>query len=247
MICPPPRSNVRARLLRWVGFLTLAVGLPGLAVAVPGPTAVLGPTAEATPSSPENPYLRDLAALFEELDTHYPFFEAKGLEKEWKARKRQLAARANRCRQDEDFVPILIDTLKGLRDGHCSIEEMKAPWPKNELAWPGIALLPATKGRVVVMSTAGNLKSQLPPGTVITRIEGKPARRWLERKGQLAQRQMPLHQRIRGVAQTLQVHIDRVIEIACLGDLSGLLKERPSPRRHLVFCLRHKFLPDLYP
>jgi hypothetical protein len=134
----------------------------------------------AEPTRPENPYLADLVALFAELDEHYPFFELKGLEKEWKARKRQLAGRANKCRTDEDFAPILIDVMKGLRDGHCRIEEMKPAYPKSNLAWPGVALLPATKDRVVVMSTAGNLSSQLPPGTIITKIDGKPAHAALE-------------------------------------------------------------------
>ncbi len=132
----------------------------------------------------KNPYLEDLAALFAELDSHYPFFGLKGIEKDWKARKKQLAARAQHCRSDADFTPVLIDALKGLRDGHCEIQDLKPGWPKSDLAWPGVALLPATRGRVVVMSSAGNLKSLLTPGTVITRIDGTPARAALEMRTQ---------------------------------------------------------------
>ena len=48
------------------------------------------------------------------------------------------------------------------------------------------------------------------------------------------------------MAQTLEVHIDRVIDIARFGDFLSLLEEGSSLRGRLVICLRHTFPPDLF-
>lgn len=129
---------------------------------------------------PPPPYVKDLTAFFEEIDRHYPFFAVKKIGKEWKATKKALLARARRCRTDVEFIEIVDAAARGLRDGHFSWLEVRPEMPGKRYWWPGIALLPATKGRVVVMNTAGNLKSALPPGTIVLRINGKPARRYLE-------------------------------------------------------------------
>lgn len=165
-------------------------GIRALAVAalLAAGSAVTAQRAVGDPT-PDHPYLTDLAALFEELDENYPFFALKGLEKDWKVRKKLLARRARDCRSDEGFAEIVVDTMRALRDGHCGVESMRADPPRKIVAWPGVALMPATKGLAVVMETAGNLRSALPPGTIITRIDGKPAAKALAIRAELAWRE----------------------------------------------------------
>ena len=148
--------------------------------------ALLSALSPLEATSPPNPYLEDLSALFAELDANYPFFEVKGIEKEWQARKKLLAKRAQLCRSDEEFGAVILDVLRGLRDGHCRLEAMRVSPPQKTVAWPGVALLPGPKGTALVMETGGNLKSALPPGTIVTRIDGKPAAKAMELRTQKA-------------------------------------------------------------
>ena len=81
------------------------------------------------PCQKRSVYLKDIEALFKEVDANYPFFRVKGIGKDWKARKKALRKRAKACKRDADFIAIATDALKGLRDGHCNFTEIR---PKLE-------------------------------------------------------------------------------------------------------------------
>lgn len=137
----------------------------------------------------DNPFAEDLAALFEELDRGYPFFGVKKIDKEWKALKKRLGKQVRRCRDETQFMQDFVQpVLRCLRDGHLRITDVRPKVAHEPEFYPPLSLLPATKKRVVVMSTNRNLASTLPPGTVITRIDGKPARKVLEMNAELSWR-----------------------------------------------------------
>jgi hypothetical protein len=160
--------------------------------AMPTRTALAVALATAVVASPalcqkRTVYVKDLEALFKEVQANYPFFDVKGISKDWRARKKALGKRARSCKSDADFIAIATDALKGLRDGHCRFTEVRPKLKKPEPAyWPGLVFLPASKDRVVIAATVTELENRLPRGTVIEKIDGKKARAFLDARGQQA-------------------------------------------------------------
>lgn len=166
-------------VLRPVALLALLLLSGTLSGSLCGPAAAAG--ARARREDPRKVWAADLEAFFQEMDATYPFFDLKGIRSGWPREKKRLAARLRRCRSEGDFLVILVDALKYLRDGHIGIVEAKADFPKQDPEfYPGVSFLPATEDRVVVMGARSPLDQVLKPGTVVTHIDRKPARAWLE-------------------------------------------------------------------
>lgn len=144
-------------------------------------------SAPSSPAVEKADYSKDLAAFFDEMDRTYPFFDLKGIRKEWAVTKVRLAARVRTCSSDAQFLGLLLEAMRSLRDGHMGIVKSNAKLPAAEPEYyPGLSFLPATRNRVVVMAGAGGLAKQIPPGTVVTHIDRKPARAYLEAKAKKA-------------------------------------------------------------
>jgi hypothetical protein len=145
----------------------VSVGL----LAAPAPVAAKG-----------NPkYAKDFEEFRKHVDKTYPFFDLKKIRKDWKAAKKTLEKRALACRSDGEFVQLLWDAVKVLRDAHMGIypkEGIEVDWPKRW--YPGLGLMPAAGGKVVVMHAPPGRENAMPTGTVVTKIDGKPARRFLD-------------------------------------------------------------------
>ena len=126
-------------------------------------------------------YESDLAALFKEVDDTYPFFDLKGIRRDWADAKPRLMEKAKSCATDTEFLGIALEAIRCLRDSHMGLGNNKAPLPQfDKKYFPGISFLPATNNRVIVMAAAGVHASKLKPGTVVTQIDGQDARRWLD-------------------------------------------------------------------
>ncbi len=126
-------------------------------------------------------YQSDLTAFFDEVDHTYPFFDLKGIRADWADAKRRLAEQAASCQSDTEFLGIVRDAIGCLRDSHMRIRNAKGelpPWPKKY--YPGLAFMPATDNRVVVMWADKQHLDKLELGTVVTKIDGKDARKYLE-------------------------------------------------------------------
>ncbi|MDJ0976156.1 MAG: S41 family peptidase [Planctomycetota bacterium] len=127
-------------------------------------------------------YKDEFEAFRKHVDKTYPFFDLKGIRKDWKKAKKTLAKRAAKCKSDGDFVLVVADAIKVLRDGHMRMEVKEGV----EVDWPsywhsGLALAPADGGKVVVLAAPPGRETTLPPGTVVTKIDGKPARKHLDK------------------------------------------------------------------
>jgi hypothetical protein len=134
--------------------------------------------------------VEDLRALFAELDQSYPFFDLKGIRTDWNRTKLALEKKARGCRSDEDFVPLIFDAMRCLRDGHAAVDLKGVKPPVGEPdCHPGVAFLPAVKNEVVVIAAPRGMEKVLPPGTVVTRIAGKPARAVLDARAEAAWRE----------------------------------------------------------
>jgi len=137
-------------------------------------------------AAPQATYATDLAAFFKEIDANYPFFDLKGIRGDWQAAKKRCALQLRSCRTDSQFLGLVVEAMRFLRDGHMGLEEPKAeiPPPPKEY-YPGISFLPGIKNSVLVMVPPKGLESQLKPGTPVVTIDGKPARKVLDaRAGQ---------------------------------------------------------------
>jgi hypothetical protein len=136
-------------------------------------------------------YSADMAAFIETIDSDYPFLDLKGIRAEWEAAKPDLTARAAACASDEAFLGIVLDALKCLRDGHVALRETRVPLPRPlEEFTPGLGFMPASGDRVIAMAgMKEGPAAALPPGTVITRIDGEPARARLETDAEKAWKQ----------------------------------------------------------
>lgn len=182
------------------GAWPIPSGLTRLAVVVIGVLGLsiirgVSPEAAASPSPAldrREVYVKDLQALFEALDAQYGFFRVKGLEKEWARAKPELLKRATQLEDDTQFAELLVEVLRELRDGHCGFTELEPKLPPVEEYYPGVALAPfhpkgGKKARgAVVLWGDGSLAQVLPPGSIVTRIDGKPAHLVLDRAAQEA-------------------------------------------------------------
>ena len=132
-------------------------------------------------------YATDLAAFFKQVDDGYPFFELKGIQADWAATKKRLAAGVGKCRSDTEFFGLVLEAMRCLRDAHMSLDPPKAELPKPPPEYyPGISFLPAVRNSVVVMFPPKGYESQLKTGTVVVSIDGKPARAVLEERAKRA-------------------------------------------------------------
>jgi hypothetical protein len=126
-------------------------------------------------------YATDLAAFFREADQTYPFFDLKGIRGDWEQTKAQLSAKVKSCASDTEFLGLVIEAVGCLRDTHMGVLEAKAPMPQRPRRfYPGLSFMPATQGRVIVMSASPNYTDKLKPGMVVTKIDGQDARTVLE-------------------------------------------------------------------
>jgi len=132
-------------------------------------------------------YAKDLEALVKEVDKSYPFFDLKNIRKQWKAAKGDLAKRAKACKSDDEFLLIVFDAMKVLRDAHIQVEPKSGKYPEQPRRYfPGVGFLPASDGQVIVMQPPPGRETTLPVGTIVTKIDGKPAREVLEEQAQAA-------------------------------------------------------------
>lgn len=123
----------------------------------------------------------DLEAFFREMDNTYPFFDLKGIRNDWEQTKKELRRQIKACRSDEQFLEIATKAVLCLRDSHMWFRNAKAAlpqWPPKY--YPGISFMPAAEGRVVIMAGREELDPNLKAGTIVVKIDGKDARRYLE-------------------------------------------------------------------
>jgi len=123
----------------------------------------------------------DLEAFFREMDNTYPFFDLKGIRNDWEQTKKELRRQIKACRSDEQFLEIATKAVLCLRDSHMWFRNAKAAlpqWPPKY--YPGISFMPAAEGRVIIMAGREELDPNLKAGTIVVKIDGKDARRYLE-------------------------------------------------------------------
>ena len=132
-------------------------------------------------------YESEMQAFIEEIDRSYPFFDLKNIGDDWTAAKKELRQRAKKCKRDPEFIMIVVDAVRVLRDGHLGIRETKVKMPKFPPEYvPTVSFWPATEGRVVLMYAPAGLASQLKTGTVVVKIDGINARQYLEDRAKKA-------------------------------------------------------------
>ncbi len=143
-------------------------------------------SAQTNAAAPGGSYAADWTALVREVDQNYPFFELKGIRQDWAKAKERLGQKAKVCSSDKEFLLIVSEAIRCLRDAHMGLSQTKVPaldWPKRY--YLGVSFMPATSNRVVVMAAAVH-KERLPAGTVVTKIDGRDARVVLEEKAKEA-------------------------------------------------------------
>ena len=160
---------------------TLALVLVAVTALLSLPAAP--PCRAATPAK----YMTDMAAFVKEVEKTYPFFDLKGIRKDWEAAKKRVAAKSRTCRSDSEFLGLVMEAMKALRDGHMTLENPKAEIPRAQTEYyPGISFLPGVKNTVLVMYPPKNYEAQLKTGTPVVAIDGKPARAVLEERAKRA-------------------------------------------------------------
>jgi len=159
---------------RWASFVVFMTSLVGLLVVL----------AAGVPNDFHSDYETDMQAFIDYLDQEYTFFTLKHIEDDWRQGKIDLMQWAKDCESDEEFLRILYDAFRLLRDGHMGIRETQVPYPEiPPKYYPGISFLPATEDRVVVMYAPEPINETLKSGTIVTQIDGKDARRYLDDRG----------------------------------------------------------------
>ncbi|MCK4850345.1 MAG: hypothetical protein KAT11_03285 [Phycisphaerae bacterium] len=130
-------------------------------------------------------YEKSLRAFIKQIDSTYPFFDLKGIRSDWRVRKQELLAKVKQCKSNEEFYGLLDQARRCLRDSHIQFRDLKGEYPRAEIRYfPGISFLPAVKNQVVIMRCMPEYNDKLPPGTIVTAINGQKAREYLEREAE---------------------------------------------------------------
>lgn len=134
---------------------------------------------------PQTIYNSDWAAFANEIDSTYPFFDLKKIRPDWDAAKPELEKRVAACASDSEFLAIVLDAFRVLRDSHMQLSESKVtpPTPQAEF-YPGIGFMPAADHRVIVMAADPKLGEIAKTGTEITQINGVNAFEYLEKRAE---------------------------------------------------------------
>lgn len=141
-------------------------------------------TLVATPAAQKAAFAKDLTSFFSDVDKHCPFLRTKGIKSDWETKKKQLRKRVKKCRTEADLFDLIREAALTLRDGHLAFPNLGVKPNKIEPEfWPGVVFLPATKKRVVIIAAPRTHQSALKPGMVVTKINGKPARKYFEERG----------------------------------------------------------------
>lgn len=141
----------------------------------------------ATSAERKVDYQADLEAFLREIDRTYPFFELKGIRDEWQATSKQLRTEVKDCQSDEALLGLVMEGIRSLRDAHVGFRQLNAKFPQRPPRYcPGISFMPATEERVVLMTDRTDLDADLKTGTLVTKIDGQDARRFLEQRAKAA-------------------------------------------------------------
>lgn len=131
-------------------------------------------------------FLSDWSAFVREVDQAYPFFELKGIRPDWVQARARLSEAVKACKSDSEFLGIVTEAIRCLRDAHMGVSETKVSrFDRPKRYYPGVSFMLATQGRVVVMSAEAHA-DKLKPGTIVTKIDGQEARTVLEEKAKEA-------------------------------------------------------------
>jgi hypothetical protein len=198
------------------------------------PYEVILQVPEAAKPAEAGAYGSDLEAFLDEMDRTYPFFEVKGIRPDWDRTKVRLREKVKTCPSDEQFLGIVQEAILCLHDSHMGFAKTRVsppPWPAKYCL--GVSFLPATNGRVVVMSCRDGLDPALKTGVVVTKIDDQNARSYLEERtnevwaqGGMSSRQrarllayrLPLQTEQKGQKHTLSVLAnasEHRVELAC--------------------------------
>jgi beta-lactamase regulating signal transducer with metallopeptidase domain len=126
-------------------------------------------------------YQNDLNAFFSEIDKTYPFFDLKNIRGDWARTKERLTIQVRKCESNSEFMRIILEATKCLRDSHVRIfnNSVDIPWPAPE-HYPLIGFMPAEGNTVVIMMSPPGQEGSLPVGTVVKTIDGVDAREYLD-------------------------------------------------------------------
>ncbi len=153
---------------------------------LPGLVAAPAPGGAPAPESAAPRYWTDWSAFVREVDQTYPFFELKGIRRDWAEARTRLGERVKTCRSDGEFLGVVIEAVRCLRDAHMDLGQTRVRLPAApKQYYPGVSFMPATGGRIAVMSAETHAEI-LKPGTVVTKIDGQDARTVLEEKAREA-------------------------------------------------------------
>ena len=170
-----PESGARevTRMRNAARALVLAVAV----ATVPAAPATAGPGADK--------YAKDVDFLLSECGKKAAsLLQRKGVD--WDAVEKEFRAAVKGVKNDSDHLKLCSRLLARLRDGHAGVVDTKVKWPdeSNGRRWGGPGAFLACEGDVVLVKNAwGPAKDAgLEPGMRLDKIDGKPARAWLDAK-----------------------------------------------------------------
>jgi C-terminal processing protease CtpA/Prc len=128
-----------------------------------------------------------MEAFVGEIDRTYPFFDLKGIRGDWQRMRVQLLTRAQTCRSDQEFLGLVMEGVRCLRDSHMGFRKVNAKFPDQPRKYyASVSFWPATSDRVIVMFAKDGIDLALKSGTIVTKIDGKDARQYLEQRAAAA-------------------------------------------------------------
>ncbi len=128
-------------------------------------------------------YATDWRAFAKEVDDTYPFFDLKKIRSDWDNAKAGLESRVASCKSDPEFLGIVTDAFRVLRDSHMQLTDTKVlPSQPGPDFFPVISFMPAAQDRVIVMAADPKHGELAKTGTVVTQIDGVNAHEFLEKR-----------------------------------------------------------------
>lgn len=141
-----------------------------------------------TPAPAPDPAAKRKADI-EFLLTEFPKRAARLIETkkiDWDKVSAWCRAEAEKVQTDEDHLRLCQRLLARLQDGHARLEGTRVTFPDDShgrpSAPPPVQLIPGKDSILVLSATEEAAAAGAKPGAVVTQIDGRPAREWLEAK-----------------------------------------------------------------
>ncbi|MFA4986232.1 MAG: hypothetical protein WC712_06590 [Candidatus Brocadiia bacterium] len=129
------------------------------------------------PTDPIAQRKADALKFIADVERLYPYFDLKGIKKDWEGRKGDWRRRAESLQNDQELVVLFGDCIEALRDGSAKLDGLSVtPTARIPEYWSGLSFGEPDDKRVLLVTDATWCYPEAKMGAEVLTIDGKNPR-----------------------------------------------------------------------